>query len=53
MLFKAISGVRLVEESLIIVCAGRLHTVLYMSSLYMSDPGKGGGGRKEVAVSHT
>lgn len=42
MLFKAISGVGLVEESLIIVCAGRLHTVLYASSLYVSDPGKGG-----------
>lgn len=46
MLFKAISGVRLVEESLIIVCAGRLHTVLYMSSLCLIQ-GKGGGGGEE------
>jgi len=29
MLFKDIIGVRLFEESLIIVCAGRLHAVLH------------------------
>lgn len=48
MLFKDIIGVRLFEESLIVVCAGGLHTILHAGDLHVPDPGKGG-----RRVSHT
>lgn len=47
-LFMDIIGVRVFEESLIIVSAGRLHTVLYTGDLHVPDPGK-----VEKCVSHT
>lgn len=47
-LFKGILGVRLFEESLITVCAGRLHTILHAGDLHVPGPGKGG-----KCVSHT
>lgn len=42
MLFKDILGVRLFEESLIIVCTGRLPTLLHAGDLHVPGPGKGG-----------
>lgn len=45
---RILFGVRLFEESLIVVRAGGLHTILHAGDLHVPGPGKGG-----RCVSHT